>query len=282
MRWLVVAILLAGCANKSPSKCRAEAEELERFLKAADHKSPPFEIRAPMTLVVNDHIPTRDFPYADEILVFGDHWKFIDDRHHSIDTLAQRLAQEHERGRKMDPDHIYLVIDRAATWDRIVAAFEAAHDAGFTKQLFVFVGSKRQPAPPPSPIDAELDATYALEGEGRVERIARPFRRFAEQCPTMKKGFRHDETRDRTTALIEDTTKDLIGCNCNVDIPSLRAAMWRLIAAPVPLKIVEIEAVRPGTASPRVVIAPVPTRWSDVGKRLIDANGSKVWLVAEP
>jgi hypothetical protein len=290
MRWLLLVALLTSCAKKSPTKCHAEAVELENFLNSVDRMNVPFEIRAPMTLPVRDDLPEGDRPYADDIKVFRDHWEYLDERYTTIETLEARLVHIHQNQVELGSKHrdasvLYLIVDRAAIWERVVAAFEAAQGAGYTKQLFVFAGSKRQTPPPPSKIDGELDAAFALEAGERGSKLGQIFTRFANQCPAMHKPFVNkgaDDGKTRTDELIEDTTKDLVDCNCSVDMPSLRMAMWRLIAEPMQVKIVAIEATPPGKAhSPKVVIAPKLTSWADVSKR-IDAKSPQLWLAAEP
>lgn len=175
------------------------------------------------------------------------------------DKRDERHALEPDRP---DPAVVSLYIDRRVPWSRVVEAWQAAHDAGMRAPVFVFAAAP-PPPPPRAPIDDELDA---IPDGQRATGYAALLTREIAPCPTLVRVFDQLATGpgdDKTDRLIDGLVPALVACQCAVDVPDLRAVLWRVLVAPRPVTSIAFDPAAPAAT----LALPATTPWSEASVR---------------
>lgn len=186
------------------------------------------------------------------------------------DRLAAAYRRQEER-RALEPDRpdpavITLQIDGRVPWSRVVEAWRAAHDAGMRAPVFVFAAPAPTP-PPRAPIDDELDALPdGRRAAGYGELLARELA----PCPALVRAFDQLATYlgdDRPRRQVDALARALVACRCAVDLPALRAVLWRVLVNPRPVTSLRFDAAAPAT--PLALPASMP--WAEASTHFTPA-----------
>jgi hypothetical protein len=288
MGWVHIAlctIAIAAC-SKSKAECQRDVDALMTFLRSFDHEPALFQIDETTKLVMRDALP-KVKQYAPTIEIRADvtifHGRLVDGP-----ALGDALAEARERierdpgppGEPRDPRLLYFQISSDATWDRVVAASQAAADAGFTHASFVFAAPSTATPPPRTWVDDRFDAIRARgskDGAWLATELAGSTRDIIGSCPALKRAYGAVgamESGDKAGFLIEATGRALLECNCAVELPALRSSMWLLLANPHPTGVAGVTLDK---AAPPLAL-PATTPWRDAGPQLVP--GATTWLVA--
>jgi biopolymer transport protein ExbD len=269
---IVVAALLAAC-GKGKAECSAEAKDIAAFLTAAN-TDPPF-YAGDAKLVVREeltaHIPAEEHPITLQVLPDG--YAFYSKV--PADQLASQLLDLHQFN---GSPRIYLAIDSAAPWSAVVAAVDQAKQAGFTKPAFLFRTQAKVTPPPPSKVDAELDAIMKTPSEHVGTDLAALMAKTVESCTSLKKAFQSvsaNEPEDRAAVLIRAIQEALPECKCDLDTASLRSIMWRILANPTPDRMIAFD----GRPTEKSIALPGATPWSEASKQLTPDTASATFTV---
>lgn len=171
----------------------------------------------------------------------------------------ERHALEPDRP---DPSLVGLYIDGRVDWSRVVEAWQAAHDAGMRAPVFVFAATPPTP-PPRAPIDDELDA---IPDGQRASGYAELLTREIATCPALVRVFDQLATEpgdDKPRQVIDAVGPALVACRCAVDIPGLRAVLWRVLIAPRPVTSLAFDPAAPAAT----LALPAGTPWSVASAR---------------
>jgi len=286
MRLLAFAMLL-GCSKSGPS-CAEQALELDRFLTGLDHQQSIFGFSS-AHLVTRDDLPASVQSYGPSVQIEARRF-VIDGRLVSYDELIEALAAKHEyvvdelerrgRGRgTSDPQVLYLVIDEAAPWDAVVAVTETAAHAGFTTPAFVFARTATVKPPPRSPVDDQLDKIQnGDDASSKATQLAALIKGVIKPCPALTEAFGKvaaTDADDKAGYIIQQVQPALLDCECKVDIPSLRSALWRLLANTKPTTEVRLTLDR---AAPPIAL-PAKTPWREAAAKL---KAGTSWLAVTP
>lgn len=275
MKCYVVLALVAACGKgkDSPPGCKASADELVQYLRGIDHDWQPFMIDDDMHLPVRTDLPRSKLALAPIVTVKQTDIVFQGRLAADGKELEGMLADAH------DKTQLYLEVSGDARWGTVTAVAEAAAKSGFDRVSFVFARPRAVTTPPPhSRLDDELDDIIKSESRaGKASEIAHASRDVVASCPALMKVYgdvASVEGLDKSDYLVEHVGPALVDCDCKVDLPSFRSAMWRMIDNPTPVVVLPLVLARDGTA----IEQPVSRPWSAASGQL--AAGQRVWLVA--
>jgi hypothetical protein len=137
---------------------------------------------------------------------------------------------------------------------------------------------KRVTAPPRSKIDDELDAIRdSDDSSSKATRFAEMMSRVVKGCPPLAKAFgavSGDSDESKAETIIRAVEPSLVKCRCNVDVPSLRSGMFRLLYVEKPQSAFEITLDPDATP----LVLPSETLWRDAHAKL--TPGAHVWIPA--
>lgn len=280
-----------GCSSSAKGKqCRAEADALTSWLGTLNLEPEIFTLDG-LRLVRRVDLDRRRLADGPIVMIGSDRTIYEGHLIGEDDDLARRLvvsqqmiAGQHERGPATglavpDPRRLYLLIDDAAPWQRVVAAVESAHRAGFTMPIFAFTpphGPSTRPAR--TTFDDRIDeierrrvASEILpltspRSDSLFERCA-PATRLFDQIGAMEYG-------DKAQALVRQIGAALVDCDCQVDLPVLRSMLWHLLNHANPVRGIEVELSR--AAAP--IVLPGTTPWRVASERLTTAT-KRAWFV---
>lgn len=265
-------VCVVGC-GKSAKECKTDAEALSTLLRETPHEPEMFVLAGRHLVVRPDLTDKREFGYA-PVLDITKAGFALQGQPIAEAELAQKLAAIHEQGtqhwmgRGSDPDRIYFAIDDEVTWDRVVAAFDAAESAGLVKEGFVFEYPTTKLTPPPrTAVDAELDKLQAdPDAANKASRLAEMVSARIKRCKPLQQvfgGVAAVEGEDKVDYLITGMQEALVECECNVSMPELRSIMWRMLATQHQTRVYEF--------APRVrdetIAFPATTTWAEASKR---------------
>jgi biopolymer transport protein ExbD len=268
---LVLAVALAGCGkHMDPKVCRAQAEELGRFLAAADQGPSMFSTAG---LASQPSLPSMsraqrmtDAPSAHlepDGIQLGRRKVVAPDELH--DALAEL--------RKAAPSaELTLAIDAATPWAQVEPVLTTAGAVGFDRARFVFVGPTPTP-PPHSAVDDELDRMLdrsKREPSNSATDLAALMARVIKDCPPLQRTFGavSSDGGDKAQSLIAAIPPALIECGCEVDLPSLRSMMWRVVGSDPALTTATVTLSADGEA----LAIPGATPWREASQQLVAAT----------
>jgi hypothetical protein len=262
-----------------PGECKAQAEDLDRFLHAMDTSGQRWNLDG-VILAPRPELPDHDVDPAVGIIIGR---QGIRVRGQTVDRgeLKDKLDQALERFDAASQGGAHsraaiLMVDEAATWGDVVFVAETAASVGIGPLTLLF--ARPSPSRPPrASADDELDAVQRRE-PNTATAFAQVARQIASPCPSLVRAFgvaANADTLDKVNNLIDAVGPALVECSCRVDIASLRSLLWRLLANPTPVGLLEITLSRRGAK----IAIPTATAWRDASKRL--TPGATVWLVAQ-
>ncbi len=180
------------------------------------------------------------------------------------DELRDLLERRRNGGATKDYA-LYLQLDRATPWSKVVELVDMAKRVGHKQLGFAFATDDKLTPPPRAPIDDRLDALRSGAPADRAVELSRLVEKLVEDCPALIREFGKvgAEADSKADAIIKALTPALIECKCNVDMPALRAVMWRVMAVEPNLKVLTFDA----TTGDRLAL-PAATTWEVASKRL--------------
>ncbi|HEX5064455.1 MAG TPA: hypothetical protein VFV99_34000 [Kofleriaceae bacterium] len=281
MRHVLLIAMLAGCHGgaKTEGECKTEATAVGDLLVAAAKEPPsPLTITDDVHLVTRTDLPTnRDLRQAPVVTVTPTTLKLDDKDVADTDGLAiglrgrfEKVQADLDSGRMRpawigDPRRVYLAIDPTTPWERVANVVASAGAAGLTAPAFVFEQPTSLKPPPRAEIDDKLDALMKDDPANRASEVAQLMSKVIDHCPALKKQFGAvaSEEGDKGMTLSLAVAPALIECKCQVDIPNLRAVMFRILYVKRPLRFVTFEA----DAAKEKIEMPKPTTWAEASKR---------------
>lgn len=265
---LGLVVVASGCGTKASPKCKAEAEAIGRSLTAANAEPPIAVIEDDDELVTRADLPRTGGVYAPQIRLTATGLTVDEHEVLNTDALVRELSSEKLRYKRTSGPILFYVAP-SVPWSRVVEAVSAAARAGFDAPGFVFRHPAPKPTPPPpSAIDAKLMALLAEKGADRATGFTELVTDVVKSCSAMQRGFsRPAEEDDLATAVIASTTRDLIACNCDVDLPSLHALMWHLLWNKNPSRVVVFDPAAPA----QTIALAAETPWSEASTQFTPA-----------
>ncbi len=268
--------VLASC-GRSPERCRADADDLGRFLRSLDHDANPFELSPRSRLAVRDDLAGRALEGRPLVELTATEMRLDGKLYPTLEALEAALAAKHRdlldavgNGRHLhahppDPRALYFAIDRDVRWDRTVTTVAAAQRAWFNTIAFVFARTPAGSPPPRTWVDAEYDALPP--DDTRYPAFIGLTNRVSASCTSLFQRQGDDSELSRTEYVIQQTPQALIDCNCAVDLAAFRSLMWHLVGNDHPTSTLELELDPrapgfglPGSASWAVASESLPTR----------------------
>jgi hypothetical protein len=287
VRYALVVVVLAAC-GKSKDECRVEARAAGDLLVAAARELPMwFEPPDDLPLVTRTDLPARRDLRSGAVVIVTPTQLQIPERWGSSGKLAaqtvtdpaalvdalrveqeelQAAAERYPRGAP-DTRRVYLMIDPTVPWERVVAVVGAANTAGLSAPAFVFEQPSTITPPPRAGIDAKLDAIMKGDPAERATQAAKLMSDVVKDCAPLVKSFgavAGDDGGDKGMSLARDITAALVACNCEVNIPDLRSAMFRILHVKRPLRVITFDP----DALPARITLPPTTTWAEASKRL--------------
>jgi hypothetical protein len=279
--------VLAACGGKSAEECRTEATEVgDLLVEAAKEPGSLFWLTDSEHLVTRTDLPVpRDWTTGPTIKLtaatttFGDH---VMADAAAIATRARETSSQIEAdlatGRLRpqwvkEPRRVYLMIDPATPWDRVVGAVDALAEGGLSAPMFLFEQPTPVKAPPRAPIDDKLDKTLQAESGERATELAKLAKQVVEGCEPLKQEFGSVsavEGENKAMRLARAVAPALIACKCNVNIPNLRAVMFRVIWVPRPIRGIGFSP----DAGAQPIALPKTTTWAEASKRFTPTLGN--------
>ena len=262
-------LLLVACGKKH-SDCIAEANELSHFLTTMDH-DPPILGLDDVKLLARPELPHTKLVRAPGIVV-GATKTTLDGRAVTDDQLAEALDRERRFVESVprlakEPRRVYLAIDEAAPWQRVVSAVSVAQRAGFVKGGFAFARPAATPPPPRAPIDDDLDQIMKDDNPSdRATKVAKLTSEAIKSCDALmhELGSVAATEGDKADIILHAVGPALVECNCNTDLPAVRSLMWRIAGNPHPVNVLEVDL------DPRVnpLELPAATPWREASRHL--------------
>jgi hypothetical protein len=266
---LVVLLLLVACGKKQ-SDCIAEANELSHFLTTMDH-DPPILGLDDVKLLSRPELPHTRLVRAAGIVI-GPKATTLDGRAVTDEALAEALDRErrfiesYPRLAK-EPRRVYLAIDEAAPWQRVVSVVSVAKTAGFVTAAFAFARPAATPPPPRAPVDDDLDGIMKdASASDRATKVAKLTSEAVKSCDALMREFGSVAATegDKADIILHAVGPALVECNCNTDLPTVRSLMWRIAGNPHPVNVLEVDL------DPHVTPLELPatTPWREASKHL--------------
>jgi hypothetical protein len=271
MRTFALLVLLAGC-GKSKAECKAEAGDLVKFLNAMD-RGPEFLIDDDMHMVVRGDLSRTKLVVAPIVIVKPTSITFAGDAVTDANDLATRMSDAAAKWNHA----VNLEIDGDVKWGTIAAVMAAAATSGFDHVNVVFARPRNPAVPPRSKIDDEIDRIAGSGDPGsRAAEFGSLMSDVIASCKPIGKLFSEVARPDVPAAdhVIAGLGPALIECNCDLDLPSLRSGLWRLLAVSKPTSVLELVIARDG----QPVEQPASRPWYEANKHLV--SGVPMWPVA--
>jgi biopolymer transport protein ExbD len=269
---LAVIAVAAGCGGKTAKpECKTSADELVQYLRGIDHDSQPFFVDSDVHLAVRTDLPRSKLATAPVVTVKPTQIVVASQVVADTNELAARLSAAANKAQ------LYLQLDNDAKWGMIASVAEAAAKSGFERVSIVFARPRTGSPPPHSKVDDEIGEIVKDEQHGgKASEIAQVTRDVVASCSSMTKLFGDVAATegDKAEYLLDRIGPALVDCDCNVDVPSLRSVMYRLVGNPTPVAVLPLVLARDGAT----VEQPASRPWSAASGQLV--SGQRVWLVA--
>ena len=185
---------------------------------------------------------------------------FLDGAEIGADNLERQLTDLIELRRSRVPEspfiqapRIYLAVDRDVPWQRIVTIAESARRAGVARVTFVFADKERTvPAPPPSPIDHELDRLRHSTFQRGQQIVAELMAYVYQDCPDALRVIASmgvHTVPEFKQAILDDLPTAVGNCNCAPDDAAVKSLHWTIFGNPSPTSGITVELAEPQSAT---------------------------------
>jgi hypothetical protein len=288
VKWLALVLVLAVACGKSKAACKTDVADLMKFLRTMDHSMSVVQVDDEVHLAVRADLPAGDLVSAPVVdvspgrLVYQG--QLVADAIElavQLKTSAERIQHDIDSGHTPHDfvwDHrVYLVIDADAPWGTVAAVAAAAASSGFDHAYVMFARGSPVAPPPRSSVSDELDRVLRdPNGGNKATELAHVVKDVVKSCPDIERAFgatASEAGADKAAVLIEGIGPALLACDCNLDMPAFRSAMWVLMGNPKPTTALALVLAKDG----KPLEFPATAKWRDASKAL--AAGT-VWLVA--
>jgi hypothetical protein len=279
---LAVAAVLAACGGKSKATCKADVDDLMTYLRSIDQPYSVVSVGDGVHLVERGSAAAAThfapvltlemslISFEGRVVGPEDLANELEDTHRKV--AAAIAAGEGGRRDSQDPAMLYLAIDSAERWDRVVAVADAVRAAGFTHAKLVFARPIGGGPPPRTWVEDKFAAASSRGSEldpGKLAmQVADTTRDIIKGCSALEKvyGAVASEEGDKATEIIEGTGPALIECNCAADLPALRSIMWMVLGERPQTGIASVEL----SATGKAVALPKAATWKDGAAQLVD------------
>ena len=184
-------------------------------------------------------------------------------------SLRAELTELIELRRSMMPEspfiqspRCYLAIDRGVRWERVVAVAEQARLAGVERVTLLFRDPTRTiPAPPPSPIDREIDRMQRGTQLRRQQITAELLAYVYQDCPQGLKVIASmgvNPVADFKQVILGDFPAAIGACGCAPDHASVKALHWAIFGNPRPTSGVTVRLAPPTPAEGDALVVSLP------------------------
>jgi hypothetical protein len=280
VRRAIVLALLAACGGKSEEECRTEATALgDLLVEVAKEPGSMFVIPDDLPLVKRTDLPIRtDLSTGPTVTLTPASIKLGEDSVTDVAALGVRLADAYaklqadlESGKLRptwvkEPRRVYFLIDPATPWERVVAAVGEANQAGLTAPGFVFEQPQTVTPPPRAPMDDKLDAVMKAEPSERASEVAKLASKLVDKCAPLKDSFGRVagvEGENKAMVIARSVKPSLVACKCGVDVPALRAVLFRVMFVPRPPRVITFDP----SGGKQPIALPKTTTWAEASKR---------------
>lgn len=191
-------------------------------------------------------------------------------------SLRAELTQLIELRRSMMPEspfiqspRCYLAVDRSVRWERVVGVVEQARLAGVERVTLLFRDPTRSiPAPPPSPIDREIDRMQRGTQLRRQQITAELLAYVYQDCPQGLKVIASmgvNPVADFKQVILGDFPAAIGACSCAPDDASVKALHWAIFGNPRPTSGVTVRLAVGSSAEggATAVALPADQPWSE-------------------
>lgn len=283
----VVALLAGAACGKSESECRAEAQGLQALLRAADTGPSVLYVDRDIALVPRPELAAtaRDLTYGDVVTINRDgRVRFQGVRDYGAREAIDEVYRARARRGGGDGDGdgkeptLYLVIDAAAPWGVVSALVDHVKALELTGRVgFVFGVATAPSTPPPRNwMDDKLDKVLAGEPSERATGLAKALEPVVKPCAALSRLFGQvgsEAAENKSKVIIDGLEAALVECRCDLDVPALRSAMYRVLHDDHPAGAHLVTVDTDGTR----VSAPDTAVWRDVAGQVLDVHGP-LWV----
>jgi len=292
MRVLLCVLLIAACGKAKP-ECQRDARALgELLVAAASDPFPPFDVKG-MHLVIRDDV-TQDakqpaptvriekaglkytFRYTDEAIR-------VEDLRDRLSASADQIREDLDSGKLRqkyvpEPRRLYLLIEPTTPASQVIAVLDAALATKLSAVGFVFEVPQPLKPPPRSSLDDALDKSLAKEGGGKATELAELLKQEVKSCSPLDKVFStvgSDEGANKAMVIALGVAPALEACNCDVNIPRVRSALFRVMYVERPTRVLLLDPDQPAQ---EIVVDPAST-WAELNKQLTPATKNVRFVV---
>ncbi len=160
----------------------------------------------------------------------------------------------------------HLAIGKDVDWVAVSDVAESMSKAGIEQVTFVFIDPERTvPAPPPSPIDAELERMQKSAPIRRAQIIAELVAYVYQDCPEALRVIASMGVNPIADfkQVILDALPEAIGiCRCAPDLPSVKSLHWALFGNPRPSSGVTLSLAGTGRPAKESIVLGTGVPWS--------------------
>ncbi len=270
MKWRIAGSFAVLVAASSPvsadDSCKAKAADLAAFAKGLPGDSYVLPSSALHLVQRSDAVPAPKATIGGTVELAEGKLEQGGRSYEPTDRmLVEGLVLDHDRAVKaakpQESVPYVLAIDADETWSDVVTTAGVLRGAGFSNLLLAFRATAI-PAPPHS----ALDAAVAKSTESHAAAVARALEKVVHGCPSMIKMFGQVAAldTDKGEFLKSEVEQALVDCGCNVDLPSVRSAMYQLFGGASPVGYFAIEIADSG--KPLALAGKTP--WKDAQKQI--------------
>lgn len=285
--------------------CREQVAGLEEWLASIEHAGLPLALSlldegsklversgpvvreaAPLVHLTSDAIYLDGVPVGGDLE--GDRQPVASGGTDEGASLRAELTQLIELRRSMMPEspfiqspRCYLAVDRTVRWDRVATVVQQARLAGVERATLLFRDPTRTiPAPPPSPIDREIDRMKRGTQLRRQQITAELLAYVYQDCPQGLKVIASmgvNPVADFKQVILGDFPAAIGACSCAPDDASVKALHWAIFGNPRPTSGVTVRlassAADEGSAT--IVALPPDQPWSEAHAELTQHGASE-------
>ena len=235
--WVVVSIAVTAASPAAGPKCGNEVKATRAWMDTLGSLASNAKLNIePEIHLINLEGPAVKLPGGFAVvsvspIAFWVNGKRLDARTTDAVQAALREAKEklETQGAPLDsagPGAV-LAIDKDSKWSSVVAVGEAALAAGFNRLIFVFESPNVRVAPAePSNVDEDLQALGRVNDPAlKSQKLSAVYRRILGPCPELSAAAA-DAQSGTPAEFIQAISDALPRCECKVDLPSLKAALW--------------------------------------------------------
>jgi hypothetical protein len=172
----------------------------------------------------------------------------------------------------------YLAVDSDVPWARVVAVATEATAAGVAQLTFLFRDSNRSvPAPPLSPIDAELDRMKRGTQLRRQQITAELLAYVYQDCPEGLKVIANmgvNPVADFKQVILEQLPTAIGNCGCAADDASVKALHWAVFGNPRPTSGITVRLALDASSPGHLLETFEDVTWDEAHQQLVAVSAA--------